>query len=190
MRLLGSAYYNIRFGDIFFHFLIRYGFSIQFACQVLCFIQCPVSHVNNLYIFICKRFCHKSPHLSSTYYHYCFPSSPPNSFSASSTAAEPIDTEPLFIPVSFRVRFPTWIDLLNAVSRTFPTAPAFFAIWNNSFTWPRIWSSPTIIDSRPEVRRKRCLSDSSWSRKSMILEETFMCFANSKSTLLPFGETT
>ena len=85
----------------------------------------------------------------------------PRISSARSTAADPTETERSLMLVSFRTRFPTAMAFLNAVSSIHPVVPALDAICISSFIWPRIWSSPMIMDSRPDARRRR------WSRDSL-----------------------
>jgi len=84
----------------------------------------------------------------------------PSISSARSTAADPTETERSLMLVSFRTLFPTAMAFLKAVSSIQPVVPAWDAICISSFIWPRIWSSPMIMDSSPDARRSRWIRDS------------------------------
>jgi hypothetical protein len=60
------------------------------------------------------------------------------------------------MPVSLRARLPTLIARVNRADSTGPTVRSACAAWKASRTWPRIWASPTTIESMPEATVNRC----------------------------------
>jgi hypothetical protein len=65
------------------------------------------------------------------------------------------------MPVSLLARRPTLIALANRAESTGPTVRSSLAAWKASRTWPRIWASPTTIESTPAATANRC-----WTARS------------------------
>ena len=103
-----------------------------------------------------------------------FPPRSPILLSASSTAADPTETAPLFRAVSDLTLFPTIMALSNRRVSIWPTWPCSFAFAYDSLTWCWIWSSPTISESRPQTTLKRCLMLSLSSSMYAMLEDGTM----------------
>ena len=80
--------------------------------------------------------------------------------SARRTAIEPTETPPRLMPVSLRMRAPALMALSKRVFRRLPDAPAARAAAIESRTCPSICSSPTTIESRPDVSLRMCSSTS------------------------------
>jgi len=68
---------------------------------------------------------------------------------------------PAPMPVSLLARRPTLIALVNRADSTGPTDRSAWAAENASRTWPRIWASPTTIESTPDATVNRC-----WTARS------------------------
>jgi len=81
---------------------------------------------------------------------------------------EPRDIPPLPIPVEFLIRVPLLIDLSNNLFSLLPDASTFLAVEIDSLICPRICSSPTPIDSRPDVSFNRCSYASLFSHTSSV----------------------
>ena len=79
---------------------------------------------------------------------------PAKIFLASSTAAKETDTAWRAISVSLRTFLATANAWVKSVCRVGPTVSQAWARAKASFTWPRIWGSPIIIESRLEATRK------------------------------------
>jgi len=84
------------------------------------------------------------------------PPRPVKIFLASSTAAKETDTAWRAISVSVRTFFATANACVNSVCRWGPTVSHACASAKASFTCPRIWGSPIIIESRLEATRNAC----------------------------------
>jgi hypothetical protein len=67
-----------------------------------------------------------------------------------------VEAGPAPMPVSLRARRPTLIARANSVDSTGPTVRSACAAWKASRTWPRIWASPTTIESIPDATANRC----------------------------------
>ena len=78
---------------------------------------------------------------------------PAKIFLASSTAANDTETACRAISVSVRTRLATLKAWLNSVCSCGPTVSHDWASAKASFTWPRIWGSPIIIESRLAATR-------------------------------------
>ena len=80
----------------------------------------------------------------------------PNTCRASSTAAELTLTGRSPMDVSVRTRLPTSSACRNRRLKTTLVQPPSHASWYAPFIWATIWASPTTMESRLEVTRKRC----------------------------------
>ena len=80
--------------------------------------------------------------------------SPAKIFFASSTAANETDTACRAISVSLRTRLATAKACVKSGCRLGPIVAHACASANASFTCPRIWGSPSIIESRLDATRK------------------------------------
>ena len=72
-----------------------------------------------------------------------------------------VDAIPAPMAVSLLARRPTLIALVNRADSTAPTDRSAWAAWNASLIWPRIWASPTTIESIPAATPNRC-----WTARS------------------------
>jgi hypothetical protein len=87
--------------------------------------------------------------------------------SASFTAAADMDTELEPTAVLLRTSLATAKVRWNRPLSSEPRVPTFSAVRTASFSWPRIWVSPSTMESRPEATRKAwraALLASSWYR--------------------------
>ncbi len=82
------------------------------------------------------------------------PERPAKILRANSTAAKATDTAWRPIPVSVRTFLATAKAWVKRVWSVGPTVSHDWASAKASFTWPRIWGSPTIIESRLALTRK------------------------------------
>ena len=73
---------------------------------------------------------------------------------ASFTAAAAMDTVAAPTLVVLRTSLATAKVRWNSLWSTVPSVPADSAARAASFIWPRIWGSPSTIESRPEATRK------------------------------------
>jgi hypothetical protein len=85
-----------------------------------------------------------------------FPRSSSKIRAARSHAIELTETEPAAMPVSVRTFLATAKALVKQRSSTDPSTPALEAFAYASFTCPRIWGSPTTIESRLDATRNAC----------------------------------
>src|SRR2546427_10692775 len=70
-------------------------------------------------------------------------------------AAEPRDTVPFPMPVLSRILLPAVSDISKILERAGLDAASPRASIRDDFSWPRIWLSPTIMDSSPDARLPR-----------------------------------
>ena len=81
------------------------------------------------------------------------PARPAKIFLASSTAAKDTETAWRAISVSVRTRLATLKAWLKSVCSCGPTVSHACASAKASLTWPRIWGSPIIMESRLAATR-------------------------------------
>mmetsp|Transcript_33119 Transcript_33119/g.82391 ORF Transcript_33119/g.82391 Transcript_33119/m.82391 type:complete len:201 (+) Transcript_33119:1648-2250(+) len=90
------------------------------------------------------------------------PSATCERMSASSAAADEIETAPLEMDVSERTRLPAATATLSRRPSTLPADPSgSVACVKQAFTCERIWPSPTTSESSPALTRSRCHAASS-----------------------------
>jgi hypothetical protein len=77
-----------------------------------------------------------------------------NSCPASRTAAAAMLIECAPISVALRTSLATANERWNSWLSVVPSAPAVSAARTASFIWPRIWASPSTIESSPLATRK------------------------------------
>ena len=87
-----------------------------------------------------------------------------NSWPARRTAAAAMLMECAPISVEVRTSLATAKERWNSWLSVVPSAPAWSATRTASFIWPRIWGSPSTMESRPLATRKAWRAASpSWS---------------------------
>jgi len=84
------------------------------------------------------------------------PARSPSCPAATRSPTETVERWPAPMPVWLRARRPTLIALVNKADSTGPTVRSAWAAANASRTWPRIWASPTTIESTPAATPNRC----------------------------------
>mmetsp|Transcript_18553 Transcript_18553/g.54300 ORF Transcript_18553/g.54300 Transcript_18553/m.54300 type:complete len:267 (+) Transcript_18553:959-1759(+) len=90
------------------------------------------------------------------------PSTSSARMSASSAAADEMETAPFEIDVSERTRLPAATATLSRRPSTLPAEPSPEVAWvKHAFTWERICPSPTTSESSPPDTRSRCHTASS-----------------------------